>query len=165
MCNGKSAQSLDGCPDARKSPSLALDLFPTIAPLIVTSPALQRLRRPADRARRTLRRRHGQGGEAALADGPIHTRAGRDELLVQLEDGVTKGGELLVGGGMGGRQKGWLLEPPVVAKPAGMTWANQIHYGYDELPLRRHLRQRLRQGSRPLDFYTDRASVLAKHPT
>ena len=111
----------------------------------------------------------------------------------QLEDGVAKGGELLIGGGTGGHDKGWFLEPAVVAEPgadsrlvhrgglrpgaagvplhatsttrsrrandtpyglgssiwthdvrkihraaqeidAGMTWVNQIHYGYDELP-------------------------------
>jgi acyl-CoA reductase-like NAD-dependent aldehyde dehydrogenase len=127
-----------------------------------------------------------------LRMGPVHTKAGRDELVAQLEDGVTKGGELLTGGGTGGNDKGWFLEPAVVAEPgkgsrlmteevfgpvlpvlrytdfgdaigrandtsyglgssiwthdvrkvhraateidAGMTWVNQIHYGYDELP-------------------------------
>ncbi|MFL5818901.1 MAG: aldehyde dehydrogenase family protein [Conexibacter sp.] len=127
-----------------------------------------------------------------LRMGPIHTRAGRDELLAQIEDGVAKGGELLVGGGTGTSEQGWFLEPAVVAEPgadsrlvreevfgpvlpifryqdfddalqrandtpyglgssiwthdvrkihraakeidAGMTWVNQIHYGYDELP-------------------------------
>ena len=127
-----------------------------------------------------------------LRMGPIHTRAGRDELLAQIEDGVAKGGELLIGGGTGGHDKGCFLEPAVVAEPgagsrlvteevfgpvlpvfrysdfddairrandtryglgssiwthdvrkihraaqeidAGMTWVNQIHYGYDELP-------------------------------
>src|SRR3954452_21630601 len=126
-----------------------------------------------------------------LRMGPIHTRAGRDELLEQLEDGVASGGELLCGGGTGGNDKGWFLEPAVVAEPgesrptregvfgpvlpifrysdfddaitranatsyglgssiwthdvrkihraaqeieSGMTWVNQIHYGYDELP-------------------------------
>jgi succinate-semialdehyde dehydrogenase/glutarate-semialdehyde dehydrogenase len=127
-----------------------------------------------------------------LRMGPIHTKAGRDELLGQIEDGVGAGGELLTGGGTGGRPKGWFLEPAVVAEPAegsrlvreevfgpvlpvfrytdfddairrandtryglgssiwthdvrrihraaqdidaGMTWVNQIHYGYDELP-------------------------------
>jgi succinate-semialdehyde dehydrogenase/glutarate-semialdehyde dehydrogenase len=127
-----------------------------------------------------------------LRMGPIHTRAGRDELLGQIEDGVAKGGELLIGGGTGPAGKGWFLEPAVVAEPgadsrlvreevfgpvlpvfrysdfddalrrandtpyglgssiwthdvrkihraakeidAGMTWVNQIHYGYDELP-------------------------------
>ena len=127
-----------------------------------------------------------------LRMGPIHTRAGRDELVEQLEDGVSKGGELLIGGGTDGHDKGWFLEPAVVANPgedsrlvreevfgpvlpvfryadfddalrrandtryglgssiwthdvrrihraardidAGMTWVNQIHYGYDELP-------------------------------
>src|SRR4051794_11633377 len=124
-----------------------------------------------------------------LRMGPIHTRAGRDELLAQLED---NGGEVLIGGGTGGHDKGYFLEPAVVAEPsadsrlmreevfgpvlpvlrysdftdaiarandtpyglgssiwshdarkihraaqeidAGMTWVNQIHYGYDELP-------------------------------
>ncbi len=127
-----------------------------------------------------------------LRMGPIHTRAGRDELVAQLEDGVASGGELLVGGGTGGHDRGWFLEPAVVAEPgadsrlvreevfgpvlpvfryrdfddalarandtpyglgssiwthdvrkihraakeidSGMTWVNQIHYGYDELP-------------------------------
>jgi succinate-semialdehyde dehydrogenase/glutarate-semialdehyde dehydrogenase len=124
-----------------------------------------------------------------LRMGPIHTRAGRDELLAQLEG---SGGEVLIGGGTGGHDKGWFLEPAVVAEPrddsrlmteevfgpvlpvqryrefddalrranatpyglgssiwthdarlihraaqeieSGMTWVNQIHYGYDELP-------------------------------
>jgi succinate-semialdehyde dehydrogenase / glutarate-semialdehyde dehydrogenase len=127
-----------------------------------------------------------------LRMGPIHTKAGRDELLEQLEDGASKGGEVLIGGGTGGHDQGWFLEPAVVADPAadsrlvteevfgpvlpvfrysdfddaitranatsyglgsslwthdvrkihraardiesGMTWVNQIHYGYDELP-------------------------------
>jgi acyl-CoA reductase-like NAD-dependent aldehyde dehydrogenase len=127
-----------------------------------------------------------------LRMGPIHTRAGRDELLEQIEDGVSSGGELLIGGGTGNGDKGWFLEPAVIAEPAdgsrlmteevfgpvlpvfrfsefddavrranetpyglgsslwthdarlihraaqeiesGMTWVNQIHYGYDELP-------------------------------
>lgn len=127
-----------------------------------------------------------------LRMGPIHTEAGRGELLAQLEDGVSKGGELLTGGGDGGYDKGWFLDPAVVASPpdgsrlvteevfgpvlpvfryssfeeaieranatpyglgssiwthdvrkihratqevdAGMTWVNQIHYGYDEMP-------------------------------
>jgi succinate-semialdehyde dehydrogenase/glutarate-semialdehyde dehydrogenase len=49
--------------------------------------------------------------------GPIHTRAGRDELLEQIEDGVAQGGELLVGGGTGSSEKGYFLEPAVVAEP------------------------------------------------
>ncbi len=127
-----------------------------------------------------------------LRMGPIHTRRARDELVDQLQDGVAKGGELLIGGGTAGHDKGWFLEPAVVAEPgadsrlvteevfgpvlpifrftelddalarandtpyglgssiwthdvrninraaqeidAGMTWVNQIHYGYDELP-------------------------------
>jgi len=129
-----------------------------------------------------------------LRMGPIHTRAGRDELLAQIESGTSSGGELLIGGGTGSASggKGWFLEPAVIAEPAadsrvmteevfgpvlpvlrftefddaiarandtpyglgssiwthdarlihraalqieaGMTWVNQIHYGYDELP-------------------------------
>ena len=127
-----------------------------------------------------------------LRMGPIHTRAGRDELVEQLSDGVSSGGEVLIGGGTGGHDRGYFLEPAVVASPgadsrlmreevfgpvlpvmrftdfddaiarandtpyglgsslwthdarlihragqeieSGMTWVNQIHYGYDELP-------------------------------
>jgi succinate-semialdehyde dehydrogenase / glutarate-semialdehyde dehydrogenase len=127
-----------------------------------------------------------------LRMGPIHTRAGRDELVEQIDDGVSSGGELLIGGGTGNGGKGYFLEPAVIAAPgdesrlmteevfgpvlpvfrftdfddaiaranhtpyglgsslwthdarlihraaqeieAGMTWVNQIHYGYDELP-------------------------------
>jgi acyl-CoA reductase-like NAD-dependent aldehyde dehydrogenase len=126
-----------------------------------------------------------------LRMGPIHTLAGREELLEQIEDGVARGGELLIGGDMP-PGKGYFLAPAVVAEPAedsrlvreevfgpvlpvfrfsdfddavrrandtpyglgssiwthdarlihraaqeidaGMTWVNQIHYGYDELP-------------------------------
>ena len=127
-----------------------------------------------------------------LRMGPIHTKAGRDELLEQIDSGVSSGGELLIGGGTGTRASGWFLEPAVISEPssdsklmteevfgpvlpvarftkfddaiarandtpyglgssiwthdarlihraaqeidAGMTWVNQIHYGYDELP-------------------------------
>jgi succinate-semialdehyde dehydrogenase/glutarate-semialdehyde dehydrogenase len=127
-----------------------------------------------------------------LRMGPIHTRAARDELLEQIEDGTASGGELLIGGGTGSHDRGFFLEPAVIAEPsdasrvmteevfgpvlpvfrfsdfddalrrandtpyglgssiwthdsrlihraaqeieAGMTWVNQIHYGYDELP-------------------------------
>jgi succinate-semialdehyde dehydrogenase/glutarate-semialdehyde dehydrogenase len=126
-----------------------------------------------------------------LRMGPIHTLAGREELLEQIEDGLARGGELLIGGDMPAG-KGYFLKPAVVAEPgedsrlvreevfgpvlpvfrfsdfgdalrrandtpyglgssiwthdarlihraaqeidAGMTWVNQIHYGYDELP-------------------------------
>ncbi len=127
-----------------------------------------------------------------LRMGPIHSRAGRDELLEQIESATASGGRLLIGGGTGSTNKGWFLEPAVIAEPAansrvmteevfgpvlpvlrfsdfddaiarandtpyglgssiwthdarlihraaqeidsGMTWVNQIHYGYDELP-------------------------------
>jgi succinate-semialdehyde dehydrogenase / glutarate-semialdehyde dehydrogenase len=155
-----------------------------------------------------------------LRMGPIHTKAGRDELLSQIEDGVSHGGELLTGGGEGGHEKGWFLEPAVIVAPAvdsrlvteevfgpvlpifrysdfddaieranatqyglgssiwthdarkiyratqevdaGMTWVNQIHYGYDELPFggikasgfgKEH-------GLEALDSYVDLKSVV-----
>jgi len=124
-----------------------------------------------------------------LRMGPIHKKSARDELLEQIEDG---GGEVLIGGGTGDHERGWFLEPAVIAEPredsrlvteevfgpvlpvfrysdfddairrandtryglgssiwthdvrkihraaqeidSGMTWVNQIHYGYDELP-------------------------------
>src|SRR5690348_4227365 len=55
-----------------------------------------------------------------LRMGPIHTRAGRDELLEQIESGTASGGELLIGGGTGSASgdKGWFLEPAVIAEPA-----------------------------------------------
>src|SRR4051812_36480027 len=52
-----------------------------------------------------------------LRMGPIHTRQGRDELLAQIEDGVAHGGEVLIGGGTGSSDKGYFLEPAVVAEP------------------------------------------------
>src|SRR5215211_5875069 len=52
-----------------------------------------------------------------LRMGPVHTRAGRDELVAQLEDGVAQGGEVLLGGGTDGHDKGYFLEPAVVAEP------------------------------------------------
>jgi acyl-CoA reductase-like NAD-dependent aldehyde dehydrogenase len=155
-----------------------------------------------------------------LRMGPVHTRGGRDTLLEQIEDGVAGGGELLTGGGTGGHDKGFFLEPVVVAEPgpetrllreevfgpvlpvlrytdfddairrandtpyglgssiwthdvrrihraaqeidAGMTWVNQIHYGYDELPFggikdsgfgKEH-------GLEALDSYVDLKSVV-----
>jgi acyl-CoA reductase-like NAD-dependent aldehyde dehydrogenase len=52
-----------------------------------------------------------------LRMGPIHKRDARDELVEQLEDGVAGGGEVLIGGGTGSHDKGWFLEPAVVAEP------------------------------------------------
>jgi succinate-semialdehyde dehydrogenase/glutarate-semialdehyde dehydrogenase len=126
-----------------------------------------------------------------LRMGPIHTKSGRDELLEQIEDGKSNGAEVLIGGGITDNDKGWFLEPAVIAVEgesrltteevfgpvlpvfrytdfddaitrandtpyglgsslwthdarkihraaqeidSGMTWVNQIHYGYDELP-------------------------------
>src|SRR5579859_3253479 len=49
-----------------------------------------------------------------LRMGPIHTKQGRDELLAQIE---SSGGEVLIGGGTGSSDKGWFLEPAVIAEP------------------------------------------------
>ena len=155
-----------------------------------------------------------------LRMGPIHTRAGRDELLEQLEDGVAKGGEVLVGGGTAAHANGWFLEPAVVAEPgensrlvteevfgpvlpifryaefddairranntryglgsslwthdvrkihrasqeieAGMTWVNQIHYGYDELPFGgvKDSGYGKEHGLEALDYYTEQKSLV-----
>jgi succinate-semialdehyde dehydrogenase/glutarate-semialdehyde dehydrogenase len=67
-----------------------------------------------ERVRRTSRATDGEGEKPRLRMGPIHTRAGRDELLEQIED---SGGELLTGGGTGGHDKGFFLEPAVIAEP------------------------------------------------
>lgn len=166
----------------------------------------------------------GDGTEKAekpkLRMGPIHTRSGRDELVEQLEDGVAKGGELLIGGGTTDNDKGYFLEPAVVAEPgadsrlvreevfgpvlpvfrysdfddalerandtnyglgsslwthdarkihraaqdidAGMTWVNQIHYGYDELPFggTKDSGYGKEHGLEALDSYVDVKSVV-----
>ncbi len=155
-----------------------------------------------------------------LRMGPIHTRAGRDELVEQLSDGVSSGGEVLIGGGTGGHDRGFFLEPAVVAQPgpdsrlmreevfgpvlpvmrftdfddaiarandtpyglgsslwthdarlihragqeieSGMTWVNQIHYGYDELPFGGVKASGIgkEHGIEALDSYVDLKSVV-----
>jgi acyl-CoA reductase-like NAD-dependent aldehyde dehydrogenase len=155
-----------------------------------------------------------------LRMGPIHTRSGRDELVAQLEDGVAQGGEVLIGGGTGGFDRGFFLEPAVVAEPgadsrlmreevfgpvlpvlrfddfddavrrandtpyglgsslwthdarlihraaqeieSGMTWVNQIHYGYDELPFGGVKGSGIgkEHGVEALDSYVDLKSVV-----
>jgi succinate-semialdehyde dehydrogenase/glutarate-semialdehyde dehydrogenase len=128
-----------------------------------------------------------------LRMGPVHTQRGRDELVDQLEDAVSRGATVVHGGGPPSyREKGFYFEPTLVEGvphdsrlvteevfgpilpvfrvrdideairlandtryglgssiwtydvryidraaqeiEAGMTWVNQIHYGYDELP-------------------------------
>jgi succinate-semialdehyde dehydrogenase / glutarate-semialdehyde dehydrogenase len=128
-----------------------------------------------------------------LRIGPVHTAAGRDTLAEQLEDAVSRGAKVLVGGGPPADQgKGFFFRATLVEGAphnsrlvqeevfgpilpifrvneldeaialandtrfglgssiwtydarsidraaqeieAGMTWVNQIHYGYDELP-------------------------------
>jgi succinate-semialdehyde dehydrogenase/glutarate-semialdehyde dehydrogenase len=128
-----------------------------------------------------------------LRIGPVHTGRGRAELAEQLEDAVSRGARVLVGGGPpADAGKGFYFQPTLVEGAphesrlvqeevfgpilpifrvkdldeairlandtryglgssvwtydartidraareidAGMTWINQIHYGYDELP-------------------------------
>jgi succinate-semialdehyde dehydrogenase/glutarate-semialdehyde dehydrogenase len=128
-----------------------------------------------------------------LRMGPVHTRGGRQELTEQLDDAVSRGAEVLVGGGPPAEPgAGYFFQPTLVENAphdsrlvqeevfgpilpvfrvhdigeairlandtryglgssiwtydaryidkaaheieAGMTWVNQIHYGYDELP-------------------------------
>src|SRR5579859_674807 len=72
-----------------------------------------------------------------LRMGPIHTRAGRDELLEQIEDGIAKQGELLIGGGTTEHDKGWFLEPAVIAEPAPESRLNREEVFGPVLPVSR----------------------------
>src|SRR6185295_18359420 len=50
-----------------------------------------------------------------LRMGPVHTDAGRQELLEQLEDAVDRGARILTGGGPPeGVDKGWFFRPTLV---------------------------------------------------
>ena len=49
--------------------------------------------------------------------GPVHTRAGRDELLEQLQDALDTGGELVLGG-EAPEGAGYFMQPTIVANPA-----------------------------------------------
>src|SRR3954468_17248114 len=49
--------------------------------------------------------------------GPLHTSAGRDELLEQLQDALDGGGELVLGGSKPDGT-GYFMEPTIVANPA-----------------------------------------------
>jgi succinate-semialdehyde dehydrogenase/glutarate-semialdehyde dehydrogenase len=128
-----------------------------------------------------------------LRMGPVHTEGGQRELAEQLDDAVSRGASVLVGGGPPATaDKGYFFQPTLVEGAphdsrlvqeevfgpilpvfrvqdideairlandtryglgssiwtydaryidkaareieAGMTWVNQIHYGYDELP-------------------------------
>jgi succinate-semialdehyde dehydrogenase/glutarate-semialdehyde dehydrogenase len=128
-----------------------------------------------------------------LRMGPLHTKSGRQELAEQLDDAVSRGAKVLVGGGPPSDSgNGYFFRPTLVENAphdsrlvqeevfgpilpvfrvhdideairlandtryglgssiwthdaryidkaahqieAGMTWVNQIHYGYDELP-------------------------------
>jgi acyl-CoA reductase-like NAD-dependent aldehyde dehydrogenase len=128
-----------------------------------------------------------------LRMGPVHTKGGQQELVAQLDDAVSSGANVLVGGGPPSDPgNGYFFQPTLVENAphdsrlvqeevfgpilpifrvrdideairlandthyglgssiwtydaryidkaaqeieAGMTWVNQIHYGYDELP-------------------------------
>jgi succinate-semialdehyde dehydrogenase/glutarate-semialdehyde dehydrogenase len=153
--------------------------------------------------------------------GPLHTGDGRDEVMGQLQDALDGGGELVLGGDVpGDRERGYFLEPTIVANPphdgrvareetfgpllpvwrvgdldeaiglandspyglgasvwthdvrvvhrvanevdAGMTWVNQFHYGYDELPFGgvKQSGYGKEHGSEGLDYYLEDKSVV-----
>jgi acyl-CoA reductase-like NAD-dependent aldehyde dehydrogenase len=153
--------------------------------------------------------------------GPLHTEAGRRELLDQLQDALDGGGELLLGGDVpADLDKGWFVQPTIVANPphdgriareetfgpllpvwrvkdldeaialandseyglgasvwtndirtihrvateveAGMKWANQFHYGYDELPFGgvKASGYGKEHGAEGLDYYLEDISVV-----
>ena len=155
-----------------------------------------------------------------LRMGPIHTAASRATLLEQIADGVARGGEVLLGGEAGAQERGFFLQPTVIADPAddsrlvteevfgpvlpvfrspslddaiaranrssfglgssiwtrdignvhraseeieaGMTWVNQIHYGYDELPFGgiKDSGYGKEHGAEGLDHYVEVKSVV-----
>src|SRR3954467_11986076 len=53
----------------------------------------------------------------AIRVGPLHTSAGRDELLEQLQDALDTGGELVLGG-EAPDGAGYFMQPTIVANPA-----------------------------------------------
>jgi len=157
-----------------------------------------------------------------LRMGPVHTKGGQRELAEQLEDAVSKGARVLVGGGPPeGVDKGFFFRPTLVEGAphdsrlvqeevfgpilpvfrvkdideairlandtryglgssiwthdaryidkaareidAGMTWVNQIHYGYDELPFGGLKESGLGREHGPesmMDYYFETKSVV-----
>src|SRR5919107_1496065 len=62
--------------------------------------------------------RYWNAGQACLGCKRVFVHdAVYDAFVGQLEDGVANGGEVLVGGGTGSGDKGWFLEPAVIAEP------------------------------------------------
>src|SRR5919202_5901194 len=64
----------------------------------------------------------GEGWEKAekpnIRLGPLHTEQGRREVMEQLQDALDGGGELIMGGDVpGDRDKGYFMEPTIVANP------------------------------------------------
>jgi succinate-semialdehyde dehydrogenase/glutarate-semialdehyde dehydrogenase len=153
--------------------------------------------------------------------GPLHTGKQRDEVMEQLQDALDGGGELVLGGDVPeGRDKGYFLQPTIVANPphdgrvareetfgpvlpvwrvtdldeairlsndseyglgssvwtndmrtihrvaqevdSGMTWVNQFHYGYDELPFggTKQSGYGKEHGIEALDYYFEDKSVV-----
>jgi succinate-semialdehyde dehydrogenase/glutarate-semialdehyde dehydrogenase len=157
-----------------------------------------------------------------LRMGPVHTEGGRQELVEQLEDAVSRGARVLVGGGPPpDADKGYFFRPTLVEGAphdsrlvqeevfgpilpvfrvadideairlandtpyglgssiwtydaryidraaqeieAGMTWVNQIHYGYDELPFGGLKESGLGKEHGPeamMDYYFETKSVV-----
>src|SRR3954470_14603927 len=55
----------------------------------------------------------------AIRVGPLHTAEGRDEIMEQLQDALDGGGELVLGGDRpAGLDKGYFVQPAIVANPA-----------------------------------------------
>ena len=156
-----------------------------------------------------------------LRMGPVHTKRGQEELAEQLEDAVSRGATVLVGGGPPSHtEKGYFFQPTLVENAphdsrlvqdevfgpilpifrvkdideaialandtryglgssiwtydarsidraaqeieAGMTWVNQIHYGYDELPFGGLKESGLgkEHGLEAMDYYFETKSVV-----
>ncbi|MGH2949061.1 MAG: aldehyde dehydrogenase family protein [Solirubrobacteraceae bacterium] len=153
--------------------------------------------------------------------GPLHTERQRQEVMDQLQDALDGGGELICGGDVPAeRDKGWFMEPAIVANPphdgrvvreevfgpvlpvwrvkdldeaiglandseyglgssvwtndvraihrvahevdSGMTWVNQLHFGYDELPFggMKASGYGKEHGLEALDYYFEDKSVV-----
>ena len=98
-----------------------------------------------------------------LRMGPIHTRAGRDELVEQIDDGVSSGGEVLIGGGTGADgDQGYFLEPAVVASPGEDSRLMSEEVFGPVLPVMRFTR--LRRRDRPGQRHPVRSGLVAVDP-
>ena len=122
------------------------------------------VRVPARRPRRPLRarRRHGEGREAEAPNGPDpHPRGPRRAARADRER-RRSGGELLIGGGTGAGDKGWFLEPAVIAEPARssrLMTRGGVRPGPAGVPL-----HRLRRRDRARQRHALRARLLDLDP-